>query len=142
MGDIWVLVADSSEAKIYSTRHMRTRLDLVNSMSHVESRMHPRDLVSDVPGRVHDRFGPGRHSLDHGQQIKAEERLRFAREISAHLGEAHRLKKFDRLVVMAGPVFLGLLRDCFSKSLTEVVVAEVPKDLVAQDAAAVQAHLP
>lgn len=142
MGDVWVLVADSSEAKIYSTRHMRTPLDLVDSLTHAESRTHPRDLVSDVPGRVHDRFGPGRHSLDYGQQIKAEERLRFAREISAHLAEAHRLKKFDRLVVMAGPVFLGILRDCFSKSLGEAVVAEVPKDLVSQDAAAIQTYLP
>lgn len=142
MSDIWVLVADSSEAKIYSARHMRSPLDLVNSLSHAESRTHPRDLVSDVPGRVHDRFGPGRHSLDYGQQIKAEERLRFAREIAAHLGEAHRLKKFKQLVVMAGPVFLGVLRDCFSKSLAEAVVAEVAKDLVSHDAAAVKAHLP
>lgn len=142
MADIWVLVADGSEAKIYSARHMRSPLELVESLAHAESRMHPRDMLTDVPGRVHDRFGPGRHSLDHGQQIKTEERLRFAREISSHLAEAHRLKKFDKLVVMAGPAFLGVLRDCFGKPLAEAVVAEVPKDLVAQDAAAVKAHLP
>ena len=141
MSDIWVLVADSSEARIYSARHMRSSLELVASLSHAESRMHPRDMVSDIPGRVHDRFGPGRHSLDSGQQIKAEERLRFAREITAYLSEAHRLKKFDRLIVMAGPAFLGTLRDCFSKTLAESVVAEVPKDLVAQDTVAVQANM-
>ena len=142
MTDVWVLVADASEAKIYSARHMRSPLELVDSLSHAQSRLHPRDIGTDVPGRVHDRFGPGRHSLDDGPQIKAEERVRFAREIAALLGEAHRLKKFGRLVVMAGPAFLGNLRDCFSKTLAESVVAEVAKDLVAQDADAVRAHLP
>lgn len=142
MNDIWVLVADSSEARIYSAHQMRAPLELIETLSHAASRLHPRDLGSDVPGRVHDRFGPGRHSLDTGQQIKAEERLRFAREIAALLAEAQRRKRFDRLVVMAGPTFLGNLRDSFSKSLAEAVVAEVHKDLVAQDVEAIQAHLP
>jgi protein required for attachment to host cells len=142
MSDIWVLVADASEARIYSARHARSPLELVESLSHSRSRLHPRDLGSDVPGRVHDRFGPGRHSLDDGPQIKAEERLRFARELATRLSEALRLKKFDRLVVIAGPAFLGNLRDCFGKALAEAVVAEVPKDLVAQDAEAIRAHLP
>lgn len=142
MSDIWILVADSSAARIYAARHRRAPLELVESLSHEASRLHPRDLGTDVPGRVHDRFGPGRHSLDAGQQIKAEERLRFAREISGQLTEAHRLKRFDKLVVMAGPAFLGTLRECFPKSLTESVVAEVPKDLVAHDAEVVQSHIP
>ena len=142
MSDIWVLVADASEARIYSVRHARSPIELVESLEHAQSRLHPRDLGSDVPGRVHDRFGPGRHSLDDGPQIKAEERLRFAREIAARLAEALRLKKFDRLVVIAGPAFLGNLRECFGKTLSEAVVAEVPKDLVAQDAEAIRAHLP
>jgi protein required for attachment to host cells len=142
VSDIWILVADSSAARIYATHHRRAPLQLVQSLSHAASRLHPRDLGTDVPGRVHDRFGPGRHSLDEGQQIKAEERLRFAREISGQLTEAHRMKRFDRLVVMAGPAFLGTLRDCFPKTLAEAVVAEVPKDLVAQDPEAVQANIP
>jgi protein required for attachment to host cells len=142
MADVWVLVADSSEARIYSGRHLRSPLTLVDTMTHAISRAHPRDLVSDAPGRVHDRMGPGRHAIDAGRQMKLEERGRFAREIAGRLAEAHRLKKFDKLVVMAGPAFLGNLRECFSKQLAETIVAEVPKDLIAQDVTAIQAHLP
>lgn len=142
MGDIWILVADSSAAHIYAARHRRADLSLVQSLQHEESRLHARDRGTDVPGRVHDRFGPARHSLDSAQGVKAEERHRFAREIAAVLAEGHRQKKFEQLVVMAGPAFLGTLRDCFSKPLAKAVVAEVPKDLVAQDAAAIQAHIP
>jgi protein required for attachment to host cells len=142
MTDIWVLVADSSEARIYAARHRRSPLELVTTMQHEASRIHPRDLGTDVPGRVHDRFGPARHSLNGSQQVKLEERQRFAREIAAHLGEAHRQKKFAQLVVMAGPAFLGVLRESFGKALAATVVAEVPKDLVAHDPAAIQEHLP
>lgn len=142
MADIWVLVADSSDARIYAARNLRSPLDLVATLSHQASRLHARDLGSDAPGRVHDRFGPARHSLDEGQQLKTTEKQRFAREIADRLAEAHRQKKFDRLVVMAGPAFLGMLRHLLSKPLAAAVIAEVPKDLVAQDVAAIQAHIP
>jgi protein required for attachment to host cells len=142
MAQVWVLVADSDEARIYATRSMRSQLELIDTLTHEASRLHARDLGSDRPGRVHDRFGPGRHSLDQGQQLKNTEKQRFAREIAAQLAEGQRLKKFDRLVIMAGPPFLGILRDCLGKALSEAVVATVPKDLVAQDVAAIQAHLP
>jgi protein required for attachment to host cells len=142
MADIWVLVTDSSEARIYSARNLRGELELVETLTHEASRLHARDLGSDVPGRVHDRFGPGRHSLDQGQKLKSAEKQRFGREIATCLAEAQRQKKFDRLVVMAGPAFLGILRDCFSKPVAETVIAEISKDLVAHDVAAIRAHLP
>jgi len=104
--------------------------------------MHPRDRGSDVPGRVHDRFGPARHSVDNAQQVKAEERSRFAREIAGTLVAAHQQQKFDQLVVMAAPTFLGVLRGCIGKPLARAIVAEVPKDLVGQDVEAIKAHLP
>jgi protein required for attachment to host cells len=142
MGDIWVLVADSSEARIYAARHMRSPLTLVDTLTHAISRAHARDVLSDAPGRVYDRIGAGRHSLDATQQMKLEERSRFAREITERLEDAHRQKKFARLVVMAAPAFLGVLREAFRKPLAETIIAEIPKDLVTQDAAAIQAHLP
>lgn len=142
MSDIWVLVAGSSEARIYSAKHRRAPLQLVEKLSHEASRLHPRELATDEPGRVYDRFGPGRHSLDEGAQLKNEERQRFAREISARLGEAYRQKKFGQLIVMAGPAFLGILRDSLGKGLSAAVVAEIAKDLVGQDEAAIQQHIP
>lgn len=142
MADVWILVTDSSEARFYAARNLRSELELVDTLSHAASRLHARDLGSDVPGRVHDRFGPARHSFDQGQQLKNTEKQRFGREIAAHLAEAHRQKKFDRLVVMAGPAFLGILRDCLERPVAESVIAEVSKDLVAHDVAAIRAHMP
>ncbi|MCC7258223.1 MAG: host attachment protein [Gammaproteobacteria bacterium] len=142
MSDIWILVADSSAAQVYATRHPRAAPTLVHSLDHMQSRLRPRERGTDQPGRVHDRFGPARHSLDTAQQAKSEERHRFAREISDYLAEAQRRKQFRQLVVMAGPAFLGVLREVFGKTLGQAIIAEVPKDLVGQDAAAIQAHMP
>jgi len=51
-------------------------------------------------------------------------------------------KEFDRLVVMAGPGFLGLLREALPDHVRESVAAEVPKDLVHEPLEAVKSHLP
>jgi protein required for attachment to host cells len=141
MNDIWVLVADSGEARVFSAPSLRGPLELVETFSHAASRAHPRDLGSDVPGRVHDRFGAARHSLDPAQQIKSEERHRFARELAASLSEAQRTRRFAELVVVAPPTFLGVLRECLPKSVAAAVVKEVPKDLVAHVADDILKHL-
>ncbi|GMW05597.1 MAG: host attachment protein [Gammaproteobacteria bacterium] len=142
MTEVWVLVADGSEARIYAGRHRRAELELVETLSHEASRLHPRELLADAPGRIHDRFGPGGHSVNAGEQMRAEERQRFAREITALLAEAQRQKKFGGLVVMAAPAFLGVLRESFSKPLAAAIIAEVPKDLVAHDPASIREHVP
>jgi protein required for attachment to host cells len=142
MADIWVLVADSSAAHIYSGRHLRAPLKLVTSLEHGASRQRGSELMSDAPGRVHDRFGPGRHSLDPREQIRSEEAHRFARELAARLAAAHNERQFSRLIIMAAPAFLGVLRNALGKPLADSVVAEVPKNLVAHDVADVEAHIP
>jgi protein required for attachment to host cells len=80
--------------------------------------------------------------MDVSQRVRSEEMHRFAREIAARLEEARQRKRFGQLVIMAGPAFLGILRECFVRPLAESVVGEVPKDLVDQDAVTIQAHLP
>jgi protein required for attachment to host cells len=141
MSGIWVLVADSSEARIFSSPGLQGPLELVETLRHAPSRAHPRDLGSDVPGRVHDRMGQARHSLDPAQQIKAEERHRFARELAEVLAAGQRTRRFESLVIMAPPAFLGVLRECLGKPVAAAVIRELPKDLVGHDAGDIVAHL-
>lgn len=142
MADVWILVADGSQARIYAARHRRGPYELVTSLAHEASRLHARDLGTDVPGRVHDRFGPARHSLEGSHQLKNEEKQRFAREIAALLADGLRQKKYVELVVMAGPAFLGILRESFTRPVAAAIVAEVDKDLVAQDEATIRENVP
>jgi protein required for attachment to host cells len=68
--------------------------------------------------------------------------MRFARQVAAELSVAKRDDAFDRLVLVAGPAFIGLLRSALSESVRATLVAEVRKDLVAADEQTLCAALP
>lgn len=137
----WILVADSSAARLYH-KTSRTSLELVDSLSHPESRARPADVYADAPGRVHESHGATRHSVSPRTELHAQEAQRFAREIARRLEADHQQKHFNHIVLMAPPAFLGALRAELSKGVAAVVAAEVSKNLLAADEPAILAHLP
>ena len=75
----------------------------------------------------------------HPRKIAAR---RFARKIASALVRARRRYEFDWLVVIAGPGFLGLLRNAMPPALRALVAAEITKDLVHEPRSVVQWYLP
>ncbi len=145
-----IVVADQGEARFYDAGRRDARLLEVGRVENPEARMHDRDLKSDRPGRVFDHAptGAGRrgavahHAVGGESTPRKHEARIFAKQIVEELERARREEGFERIVLMAGPAFLGLLRQALPSSLHPMVVAEVPKDLVHQDEEAIQAHLP
>ena len=145
-----VLVADQSEARFYDLEGVGKGLRLAGRLTDAAAHLHNRDMLSDKPGRVFDhappssgrRGGVGHHSTGGERTPRKHEAESFARTITQELDRARREGEFDRLVVMAGPGFLGLLRLSLSKALKSTVAAEVDKDLVHQSDAAIIAHMP
>jgi len=145
-----IVVADQSEACFFDIERPDPALRPAGRLLDPQAHLHDRDFKSDAPGRVFDHApGPGRrgatghHSTgaDDRRPRKHEAQL-FARHIAEVLEQAQQRRSFDRLIIMAGPPFLGVLREAFPAALRALVIAEVPKDLVHQGTAAVQAHLP
>ncbi len=68
--------------------------------------------------------------------------MRFARQVAAELDAARRRDSFDRIVLIAGPAFIGLLRSALSEAVRATLVAEVRKDLVRQEESLLQAYVP
>jgi protein required for attachment to host cells len=144
-----VVVADQAEARFYDYVGNR-KLRPAGTLSHPESRLHDRDLKSDRPGRLFDRAPPtrgrrgagGRHAAGGRESPHEHEAGVFAHEISAALHREHAAGKFGRLVLVAGPPFLGTLRGALSKGLRGAIVAEVPKDLIHESENVVRARLP
>jgi protein required for attachment to host cells len=147
---IRVLVADQSEAKFYDMRHRPEPLQLVGRMLDPLARLHDRDFKSDRPGRVFDHapMTPGRrgatprHATAGERRPRKHEAQEFARQIAGELDRGQQQGEFDSVIVIAGPAFLGLLRETLTQSVRSIVVAEVPKDLVHQDVSAIIKHLP
>jgi protein required for attachment to host cells len=146
---IRVVVADRAEARFYDTDRLDSKLALVGQMTDPEAHLRNRDFKSERPGRVFDHAPSGarRGSVAHHdtggerEPLKHEAEL-FARRIVDELEKAHPRDRFDKLVVIAAPEFLGKLREVMPKSLHAVLALEIRKDLVHQDEPAIRTHLP
>jgi protein required for attachment to host cells len=143
-----VVVADESEARFYDLSNPRARPRLCGRVTNPAAHLHDRDLKSDRPGRVFNRAaGTGRrgavahHATGGERRPRTEEARRFARRIARELAQAQQEERFDRLVLMAAPRFLGTLRAALRRSIRNAAT-EVPRDLVHQDERVLREHLP
>lgn len=144
-----VVVADQSEARYYELEEPADSWRLVRRTMHPQAHMRDRDLVSDRPGRVFDhanlaggRRGSVAHHATGGERSPRKvEALKFARQIAGELDTERRHGDYDRLVLVSGPSFLGLLRASMPKTLQAVVALEVAKDLVHCADKVIRAHV-
>ena len=141
MNTIWILVANQAEAQIYSATRLPGSLTLVQTLSHEAGSAHARDLTSDAPGRVHDRMGSARHSMEPNTGVKEEERRRFVKEMVDWLKAAHLKGEFDQLVLLAAPAVLGVIRKAVAGELAKAVIKEISKDVIGHDVDKIQAQL-
>lgn len=138
---LWIVVAESSRAKVYSAQNWLTPISEIEDMVHPEGRMHEGDLVSDAPGSDGGTMGQGRRILDDKTTARAQENAEFANAIAHRLAQGQNERAFDELVLVAPPAFLGLLRNKLSKTLAESVALEIDKNLVKQPAAVIAEHV-
>lgn len=132
MNTIWILVANQAEAQIYTASRLPGSLSPVQTLKHEEGSARARDLTSDAPGRVHDRMGSSRHSMEPDTGVKEEQRRRFVKEVIDRLQAARLNGKFDQLVLLAAPAVLGVIRKTMSADLERAVIREIPKDVIGQ----------
>lgn len=145
-----IVVADQSAAHFYDIDAWDAPLRRVGELSDASARLHDRDFKSDRPGRVFDhapaagqRRGAVAHHGTGGERTpRKHEAELFAGRIASELERAVREHQCERLILMAGPPFLGVLRAALTKHVTDAVVAEVPKDLIHEPESAIRAHLP
>lgn len=138
---MWILVANQSEAQIYSSDRLPWNLLLVDGLANKEGAAHSRDLVSDVPGRAFDSIGSGRHAMASNTSVKEEQRRRFVKEMVERLQTAYLKGVFDKLVLLAAPAVLGVIRKTLTADLEKIVIKEIPKDVIGQDVEKIQSQL-
>lgn len=137
----WILVANQAEAQIYSSDQLPGSLSLVEVLANKEGTAHPRDLVSDAPGRAFDSRGLGRHAMEPNTGVKEEQRRKFVKKMVDRLQSARVKGDFDQLVLLAAPAVLGVLRKTLTPDLEKTVIKEISKDLIGQGVDKVQLQL-
>lgn len=136
------LVAVAQRAKARFFLHVPGGgFDEVTDLVHPESRAHGRDLASDRPGRVHESHGPGRSAMAQEETPKEREASTFAREIAEAIRSRRNANEFDRLVLVAEPGFLGMLREALDDATAKTIHGEVRKDIVERPLAEIKEHL-
>ena len=135
---IWALVLNGARCRILrgvSGRGEDTPAELVLRS---ESR-NLRDIMSDKPGRSFASAGGGRRSaMEYGSDPLAEDQREFIRQIIALLESHRRAGDFAKLAIFAEHDMLGHLRQMMPQTLADLVIREVPKNLLqlsAQDLA-------
>ena len=142
MKPTWILVADSSRARIFTAESPSSQLIEINSLAHPQSRLHEQDLSSDLPGHDSDKSGAGRHGFQDEIEPKEQEVIDFAKQISKHLDQARSSNKFKQLLIVAAPAFLGTLRNQLTDQTRKLVSIEMDKNLTQQKAEDIRGHLP
>jgi len=132
MSQTWFLVADSSRARLYNVEKHNAPLVEVEDFDHPEGRLHEGDLVSDRPGSDGGTLGQGRRVFDDKISARQQEDIRFAAMLAEHLNALRNAGEIERLVLVAPPAFLGLLREKLGKETMELVTNQVDKNLVQQ----------
>jgi len=137
----WILIADSSRARMFTTDAPSSPLEEMEGFSHAEGRLHDREMTADLPGK--NREGSvGAHAFEQRTDPKKQEAVNFARSLAQHLETARNANKFEQLMIVAEPSFLGLLRGELSDQVKKKVSFELDKDLTTHSVADIQAHLP
>lgn len=143
MANTWILVAHDAGARFFASEGRGKGLTLIESIEHPEGRERDRDVDSDRPGRSfrRDSGDPRRASMGKSQGPHERAVARFAKELANKLEHARVTNELTRLVLVAPPRFLGLLRSSIDAPTSRLVVGSIDKDLATSTEAELAKHL-
>lgn len=134
--DTWIVIADGEKflllRNVGDTKFMN--LEVVDQEASRNAPAH--ELATDRPGRRYDSTrqsmtgvtASGKSGLSQTDWHQVEE-ARFAEHVASLLGEMAAKERFERLVVIADPRTLGVLRQNYDAELVPLIQAEIAKDL-------------
>ncbi|MDH3818400.1 MAG: host attachment protein [Myxococcales bacterium] len=131
MAKTWILVGHDAGARVFENRGPGKGLELVETIEHPEGRLRDRDIDSDRPGRSFrkDSGDPRRAAMSRGESPHDRAISDFARALANKLQRARVGNQYERLVLVAPPRFLGLLRASLDGPTAQLVVGSLDKDL-------------
>jgi protein required for attachment to host cells len=123
MPNTWIVAADASRARVLQVRGPQ-RLVEIDNLLNPDARLQDREINTDARGRF-----PGGNTGE--DEVGAVEHLEeaFARRVGDYLDKARTEHRYDELVLVAPPKFLGMMRKSLGKEVQKLVANQLPKDL-------------
>lgn len=138
MGQFWLLLANSSKARIFEGGSPIGELNEIFDLENESAKLREEDIVTDRSGRRHDE-GMGLSAME--RDPLDEETNVFVREVVRFLEKHRNAGDFQTLSIIAEPQFLGKLRNEMPAPLRGLVIEEVAKNITNQRPEQFQEHL-
>jgi protein required for attachment to host cells len=135
MSTLWIVTANAGCAHIFSQQNPSASLEKMGEIINDKSSSLTSETESDRLGQHaasksrHSVGAPTQPSGYQPNQTPAEHNTElFARNVSRFLLHGYQDGHFQRLVLIASPEFLGVLRSILDSRLLDVVTIEINKD--------------
>lgn len=142
MQNTWILVADAGRARLFAGSAEKAVLTELASFANPESRATDRVQKRDRLPRVNESVGSARHAIEPHTSLRKKNIDKFARSLGDQLERGRVEHRYDHLVLVAAPQFLGALHGVMDKELRKLVVAEVRRNLTTLPPDKIRDHLP
>ncbi len=137
----WIVVADSSRARFFLLESRIEPLSELEDLLHAEGRMREGDVIGDRQGGLAGGHGEGGHAFEAPTDPKQHELAVFAKQIADKLEQGRVNHSYRKLILVAPPAFLGVLRQTLNSHVLEMVDSTLDKNLVAEDESVIRQHI-
>ncbi len=129
MSKTWIVAADRVRARLFEYDPRQRRVSEIEDFLNPEGRAPSGSRGENRPPRTFDSTGPSRHAIEPHTEPATKAAARFAHVLASALEDGRVQHRFDALVLVASPRFLGHLRQSMPPSLRECVTREVHRDM-------------
>ena len=142
MSDIWVIIANSSQASLYKANFNVNggQLHLIKEIHHPESRIKSTQIASDRSGNYQSNITKN-GSYSGAIEPHNYESERFAQHLATILNRGRTAQDFSNLIIIASPHFLGLLRKNLNARVHDLISHSIEKDYTKLAPAAIAKHI-
>ncbi|HUY91868.1 MAG TPA: host attachment protein [Pirellulales bacterium] len=126
--DTWILVADSSRARLFAASQRGKPWNLVEELRHPESRERTAEIDPTERGMQRQSFGYGSPAMEAKTAPRLVEHHHFAEELARKLDAGLKHGDYGALVIAASPKFLGHLKGILDKQVVKCITAAIDKD--------------
>jgi protein required for attachment to host cells len=137
----WILIADGGCARVLTSSGTDHHLAAVPGLSFEADLPANREIGTDRPGRSHESQGTARHAIEPHIDQHAELKRKFVTGVLHTLAAKHTEGAFDKLIIVAPPPVLGVIRPELKGALRDATVRQIDKDLTKTPIHEIASHL-
>jgi protein required for attachment to host cells len=141
MAKTWVLVAHQAGARILEHGAAGDTLTLLEDIPHPTARLKSGQIDSDRAGASFESARYAKRPMEREESAHARDAANFARELVGRLEHGRVEHRYEQLVLVAEPHFLGLLRGALDVPTASRVRGTLPKNLAHVPTHELHAHL-